>query len=245
MNTIMSIFCNPIFSIVCVCIIILLLAAIVIILLLCYKKNALITQQNIEIEILHKKFDGTEPIIKKILKAGDELYALSEEPDLDYLTRITKLNNILKEDFPWSVRLDQNIILRKIFSGINKEAINCGDAYKIRLLQQNIESFRTHLAVYTYPLSDIDAQKLRGKYLQLSMLALDVVDSLAERPYYYENQQGINVAILNNSETPHKPHEVTIIEDNQEKWALIMKGILDGIDIDEDRKLVFCGYKFK
>ena len=87
-------------------------------------------------------------------------------------------------------------------------------------------------------------KELRSLYLQLSMQVFDMLDSMAERPYYYDNQQGMNVRILCEQNEEIKPHKVTTLEDNQEKWALIMKGFLDGINKNEKTPLIYCGYQF-
>lgn len=236
---------DPIISIGLLCILLVLLIAFVVTILLMQKKSEAI-KDNLrqEIAALRLSDSGKEVVLKSLLNTGNALYDLSEQSELDALSRLSKLHTILLEQFPWGKNLDQKIILTKIFSGVNKEEITSEDVYTIRLIQDKIESFRRRLSIYSYPLEDKQILELRAQYFQLSMLALDVLDSLAEHPNYFADQQGMNVNILLNHDNDNSPHKVTTLEDSQEKWALIMKGILDGIEKDETVPLIFCGYKF-
>ena len=236
---------SPYISIGLLCVLLVLLIAFVVTILLKQKKSETI-EANLQREVaaLKASDSGKEVVLKSLLNTGKSLYDLSEQSGLDALSRLAKLHAILLVQFPWSKNLNQDIILTKIFSGVNKEEITSQDVYSIRLLQDKIESFRRRLSIYSYPLEDKQILELRAQYLQLSMMALDVLDSLAEHPNYFADQQGINVNILLNHENDKSPLKVTTLEDNQEKWALIMKGILEGIEIDKNVPLIFCGYEF-
>lgn len=239
-----SIIVNPIFSLSLI-VVILILIVVLLFTIMYIKKNYANQCQDIEVP---KDYARLQEIKGKLIECCTQISKLGEdnkEPNV----RLSEFQQIMINQFPWTKAVNQKRTMMLLFNDIEQileSTLVNEDKVKIEKMQHMIFDFRKNLSCYNYPLNDAEKNKLRVDFARMIMIVMDVVESLGEAPNYYEQYQGYNVAkLLEREVDDRRLHEVTTVEDNQERWALIMKALLDNLCLSDDMSLILYSYRYK
>lgn len=121
---------------------------------------------------------------------------------------------------------------------------------RIKNMQRLVHNFFDELQRQEPP-GDVPTQRRnRTAFVALSMMALDVIDSI-DNPNATDDRQGINVRLLTGKLLPEEAvaeaHEVNdALNDSSYKWARALQTALRyGVDLDTDKLLILRGWRFK
>lgn len=181
--------------------------------------NALDEKKFHELEMQLKKneevFNKLNPVVESFLSLRNGMADMEQMQSP--AEKIAHLHKLMEEARLWNNKLPDEVGMAQLDSFF-KEIERATTI--IQLLQLKVQSFYRDLRIYDL---DEDAErKVRSDFLELSMMAMDAVDSVFN-PNYSENRQGINVMLLKDEITIEaarsKAALVTYLDIETPKWA--------------------------
>jgi len=142
-----------------------------------------------------KTFDKLIPVVERFATLRDGMAVVAEKPTAK--ERLEALHNLLEKAKVWDKNITDNQGLTLLGKVLNEAESLTEDAEQfmpvVMLLQRKIQQFYGHLRIVD--LDEVSERQIRTDFLALSMMMIDVMESISN-PNYIEALQGINLKLL-------------------------------------------------
>lgn len=157
--------------------------------------KGIIAKLKVQLKENEESFKTLVPVVERFATLRDGMAVVAEKPTAK--ERLEALHELLEKAKVWDKNMTDNQGQTFLCTVLNKAESLTEDAEQffpvVMLLQRKIQQFYGNLR--TLYLDEVSERKIRTDFLELSMMMIDVMESI-RNPNYIEALQGINLKLL-------------------------------------------------